>query len=231
MQNSEGRGDTCIMGKLTLTYKKVVISLLTLGFIASLGANLYWYNSSKAKSADFIRQQHNIMLFEYEQTIVSNSQNILSALDDILVQGKMNQKQLLKLYSDYLTLNRSTLLYPNYVQYNDPLEGKEGASLGKNKLITLRYPFNYFGSTVDLFGRLLVESNYNTDVAINKSLEKSLKFVIELTKTNKDIYEKYINEDFNPSSDEAIWTRLKLKQELIDSYEKLKQLDYVISTM
>jgi|GEM_PF-2068290 len=220
------------MGKTSLVNQKILLILLVLGLVTSLFANFYWYNSNNRKLERFSYQQYNVVLSDYENNILSTSQSILSQLESSIVNHKISTEEILFLYTSYEELNDYQINYANYVQtYNSP-EGKKASSL--EEPITLNYVpgFVYFNSSITLFKKLLLQNNSNSKVVVvTDNLEKRLKIALQIVQINTKIYEKFINKNINPLSDEAILTRLKLQKDLTASFTKLTELDLELSRL
>ncbi|MNC53481.1 hypothetical protein D3C75_1028950 [compost metagenome] len=58
-----------------------------------------------------------------------------------------------------------------------------------------------------------------------------MKLANEIITLNTAIYEKFINKDFDPMSNEAILTRLKLQENLTTSFTRLTELDGELSRL
>lgn len=211
--------------------KKVLIILLTIGFIASLGANLYLYNSNSKNrnSKIFLQQQYNNVLSGYENSILLTSQTILSTLESATTNKKLSSEDILLLYKSYEQLDLDQRAYAYYVQdYNSP-DGKKAFPHDLNEPITLNYVpgFVYFNLSRAMFHQLALQNitDSNSEIEVTNNLEKRLKLATEIIQLNTAVYEKYLNKDFDPQSDAAILTRLKLQQELILLSTKLVELD------
>ncbi|CAI6080547.1 hypothetical protein PAECIP112173_02923 [Paenibacillus sp. JJ-100] len=208
--------------------KKNLIIILTLVLVASLVANVYSYNSSNGKLKDFLNQQYSQVLSDYENSILSTSDSILSTLENAIAKKKISKEELLFLYKSYEQLNQNQIQYANYlIPFNSP-EGKETFSLDMTEPITLNYVpgFIYFNSSISMFEKLLLQSNSTPEIVVTDNLGKSLNLANEIVQLNTAIYKKYINEDFAPlSNEEAILTRLHLQKELTTSFTKLAALD------
>ena len=82
-----------------------------------------------------------------------------------------------------------------------------------------------------MFSQLSTQNSSHSEVVITNELEKRLKLAIEILKLNQAVYEKYITQDFDSWSDEAVLPRLKLQQELLQLYTKLTELDVELSKL
>ncbi|MBP1904702.1 hypothetical protein J2Z32_001325 [Paenibacillus turicensis] len=215
--------------------KKILIILLTLGFITSLGTNVFLYksNSHNRSSTDYLKKQYNTMLSQYEQSIISISQDIISMIETGIDQKKLSSHDILLLYKLYADLDKDQRTYASYVQdYNSP-DGKKVFPLDTNEPIILNYApgLIYFNSSIAMFGQLSMQNSSHSEVVITNELEKRLKLTIEILKLNKAVYEKYITQDFDAWSDEAVLPRLKLQQELLQLSTKLTELDVELSKL
>ncbi|GIP16444.1 hypothetical protein J40TS1_20860 [Paenibacillus montaniterrae] len=223
------------MNRFVPTHFKVLIASLAVALAASLIANLYWFSSSRNdKLENFSHQQYNQVLSDYENAILSTSQLILSILDDAINNKNIDKEELLILYKSYEALKEDQIQYAYYVQAYSSPEGKNATKRElNNESITLNYVpgFIYFNSSLALFKELLLQSGSHTDIVVTPELEQKLQLVNEIVRLNTSIYEKYINEDFTPSSNEAILTRLKLQKELTTSFTKLVELDVELSRL
>lgn len=215
--------------------KKVLIILLTLGFIISLGTNVFLYNANSynKNSTDYLKNQYNSMLSQYEKGIISTSEEIISMIETGIDQKKLSRNDLLLLYKVYADLDQDQRTYAYYVQnYNSP-DGKKVFPLDTNELIILNYApgLIYFNSSIAMFGQLSMQNSSHSEVLITNELEKRLKLTIEILKLNKAVYEKYITQNFDSWSDEAVLPRLKLQQELLQLSTKLTELDVELSKL
>lgn len=214
--------------------KKNLIIILTLALAASLFANVYGYNSSNGKLKDFLNQQYNQVLSDYESSILSTSDSILLTLENAIEKKKISREELLFLCKSYEQLNQNQIQYANYVQvYNSP-DGKKAFSMDMNEPINLNYlpGFIYFNSSRAMFEKLLLQSESISDLVVTANLEKSLKLANEIVQLNTAIYEKFLNKNFAQlSNEEAILTRLHLQKDLTTSSAKLAELDAEISRL
>lgn len=214
--------------------KKMLVMFLILTFVVSIVSNIYLYNSSNGKLKDYLNQQYSQVLSDYENSILSTSDSILSTLENAIDQKKISKEELLFLYKSYEQLNQNQIQYANYlIPFNSP-EGKETFSLDMTEPITLNYVpgFIYFNSSRAMFKQLLRQSEPASDLVVTANLEKSLKLANEIVQLNTAIYKKYINEDFAQlSNEEAILTRLHLQQELTSLSKKLAELDAELSKL
>ncbi|WP_339833610.1 hypothetical protein [Paenibacillus sp. FSL R7-0272] len=210
------------------------IIILTLALVASLVANVVGYNSSNGKLKDYLNQQYSQVLSDYERSILSTSDSILSTLQNAIDKKMISKEELLLLYKSYEQLNQNQNQYASYVQiYNSP-DGKKAFSLDKNEPITLNYlpGFIYFNSSKAMFEKLLLQSEPASDLVVTASLDKSLKLANEIVQLNTAIYKKYINENFAQlSNEEAIMTRLYIQKDLTTSSAKLADLDAELSKL
>lgn len=210
------------------------IIILTLALVASLVANVVGYSSSNGKLKDFLNQQYSQVLSDYESSILSTSDSILSTLKNAIDKKKISKEELLLLYKSYEQLHQNQIQYANYVQiYNSP-DGKNAFSLDMTEPITLNYVpgFIYFNSSIAMFEKFLLQSNSTPEIVVTDNLEKSLNLAIEIVQLNTAIYKKYINKDFAQlSNDEAIMTRLYLQKDLTTSSAKLADLDAELSKL
>lgn len=215
--------------------KKVLILLLTLGFIISLVTNVFLYNSNldNRSSTDYLKNQLNTTLSQYEKGILSISQDIISMIENGIDQKKLSNNDILLLYKLYVNLDNNQRTYASYVQdYNSP-DGKKVFPLDTNEPIVLNYApgLIYFNSSIAMFGQLSTQNSSHSEVVITNELEKRLKLAIEILKLNTAVYEKYITQDFDAGSDEAVLPRLKLQQELTQLSAKLTELDVELSKL
>jgi hypothetical protein len=215
--------------------KKVLIILLTLGFIISLGTNVFLYNSNSynRNSTDYLKNQYNTTLSQYEKGIISTSKEIISMTENGIEQKKLSSHDILLLYKLYADLDNDQRAYASYVQdYNSP-EGKKVFPQDPNERIVLNYApgLIYLNSSVAMFSQLSTQNSSHSEVVITNELEKRLKLAIEILKLNTAVYEKYINQDFDSWSDEAVLPRLKLQQELLQLSAKLNELDAELSKL
>lgn len=101
------------------------IIILTLALVASLVANVVGYNSSNGKLKDYLNQQYSQVLSDYERSILSTSDSILSTLQNAIDKKMISKEELLLLYKSYEQLNQNQNQYASYVQiYNSP-DGKK----------------------------------------------------------------------------------------------------------
>jgi len=220
---------------MVLKYRKIIAFLLIICLVASLILNGYLYNSSSnEKLEQFSLQQYNKVLSDYEQSILSASQFILTQLDSYIEKSKISRKDLLYLYMNYESLNTNQIQYANYVQtYNSP-DGKNAIKqeIG-NESITLNYVpgFIYFNSSIALCKELLFQATDDNEIMVTPDLEERLQLAFEIIKINTSIYEKYINNDIDLLSNQSILTRLKLQNDLITSSTKLADLDLELSKL
>lgn len=215
--------------------KKVLIILLTLGFITSLGTNVFLYNanSDNRNSTDYLKNQYNTTLSQYEKGIISTSQEIISMIEAGIDQKKLGRHDILLLYKVCADLDKDQRTYAYYVQdYNSP-DGKKVFPLDTNEPIILNHApgLIYLNSSIAMFGQLIMQNSSHSEVVITNELEKRLKLTIEILKLNKEVYEKYITQDFDSWSDEAVLPRLKLQQELLQLSTKLTELDVELSKL
>lgn len=169
--------------------KKNWIIILIFALLASLVANVVGYNSSNAKLKDYLNQQYSQVLSDYERSILSTSDSILSTLRSAIDKEKISKEELLFLCNSYEQLKQNQIQYANYVQiYNSP-DGKEAFSLDKNEPITLNYlpGFIYFNSSKAMFEKLLLQSESASDLVVTDNLEKSLKLANEIVQLNTAI--------------------------------------------
>ena len=209
--------------------KKALVILLTLGFIISIGTNVFLYNSNSynKNSTNYLKKQYNTMLSQYEKGIISNSQEIISMIQTGLDQKKLSRSDILLLYKVCADLDNNQRTYAYYVQdYNSP-DGKKVFPLDTHEPIILNYApgLIYLNSSIAMFSQLSTQNSSHSEVVITNELEKRLKLAIEILKLNQAVYEKYITQDFDSWSDEAVLPRLKLQQELLQLYTKLTELD------
>lgn len=218
------------MRKTAVMYKKVLIIILALAFVASLAINVYWYSSSNRKLEHFTHQQYNQVLSHYESAILSTSQFILSELESSMATKKLSREEILNLYMCYEKVNQDQIQYAYYVQSYTSPDGKEAIDLKLDEPITLNYApgLVYFNMSRALFKELLMQ---NGEVVVTNELEQRLKLATEIIQLNTAMYEKYIDADFDPLSDEAIVTRLKLQKDLTTTAAKLTELDGELSRL
>lgn len=173
------------------------------------------------------------MLSQYEKGIISTSEEIISLIETGIDQKKLSRNDLLLLYKVYADLDEYQRTYAYYVQnYNSP-DGKKVFPLDTNESIILNYApgLIYFNSSIAMIGQLSMQNSSHSEVVITNELEKRLKLAIEILKLNKAVYEKYITQDFDSWSDEAVLPRLKLQQELLQLSTKLTELDVELSKL
>jgi len=213
---------------------KNLIIILALALVASLIANVVGYSSSNGRLKDYLNQQYSQVLSDYERSILSTSDSILSTLQSAIDKKKISKEELLFLCKSYEQLNQNQNQYANYVQiYNSP-DGKKAFSLDMKEPITLNYlpGFIYFNSSKAMFEKLLLQSEPASDLVVTASLDKSLKLANEIVQLNTAIYKKYINENFAQlSNEEAIMTRLYIQKDLTTSSAKLADLDAELSKL
>lgn len=215
--------------------KKLLIILLTLGFITSLGTNVFLYNSNSnnRNSKNFLKKQYNTTLSQYEKGIISISQDILSMIENGIDQKKLSRQDILLLYKLYVNLDNNQGNYAYYVQDYNSFEGKKAFPQDPNERIILNYVpgLIYLKSSIAMFSQLSTQNSSHSEVVITNELEKRLKLAIEILKLNTAVYEKYINQDFDAWSDEAVLPRLRLQQELIQLSAELTELDAELSKL
>lgn len=63
------------------------------------------------------------------------------------------------------------------------------------------------------------------EIVITPELEKRLQVAVEIIRLNTSIYEKYINDVYDPFSKESILTRIQLQRDLIAISSKQAELE------
>lgn len=63
------------------------------------------------------------------------------------------------------------------------------------------------------------------EIVITPELEKRLQVAVEIIRLNTSIYEKYINDVYDPFSKEYILTRIQLQRDLIAISSKQAELE------